>query len=89
MTITLRPDQVELIAEAIRTGAYEDSEDVIDRALETLRSDEEWLNRQKEEIAGKIERAFEQFERGEFLTAEESRLDMAKRKSEWLRDRQS
>ena len=33
MTLTLRPDQVELIAEALRTGAYEDSEDVIGRAL--------------------------------------------------------
>jgi len=88
MTINLRPDQEQLISEVIRTGAYQDTEAVIDRALEALRSDEEWLNRHKEEIAGKIERAFEQFERGEFLSAQESRADMAKRKAEWLRNRQ-
>ena len=41
------------------------------------------------EITEKIERAFEQFVRGEFLTAEESRADMANRKAEWLRNRQA
>jgi hypothetical protein len=38
----------------------------------------------KREIAEKIERAFRQFERGEFLSAEESHADMAKRKAVWL-----
>jgi len=42
---------------------------------------------QREEISAKIERAFEQFERGEFFTAEESRIDLEKRKAEWLLNR--
>jgi len=42
---------------------------------------------QREEISAKIERAFEQFERGDFFTAEESRIDLKKRKAEWLRNR--
>jgi hypothetical protein len=41
----------------------------------------------KELIHDKIERAFEQFERGEFFSAEESRADMEKRKASWLADR--
>jgi predicted transcriptional regulator len=39
------------------------------------------------EIHLKIERAFAQFERGEFFTAEESPADLAKRKAAWLRSR--
>ena len=43
-----------------------------------------WLQNHKEEIAEKIERAFERFGRGEFLSAEESRAEMEKRKAAWL-----
>jgi len=43
-----------------------------------------WLDEHKREIAEKIERAFEQFERGEFLSAEESKAEMQKRKAAWL-----
>lgn len=88
MTITLPPEHEELIAKAMETGAYQDPTEVIGRALEVLNSENEWLNDQRAEIAGKIEGAFEQFERGEFLTAEDAKADMAKRKSAWLRERQ-
>ena len=84
MTITLRPEHQRLIAEAMRTGAYQTPDDVIDRALEMLHSEEEWLLDQKDTIEAKIERAFAQFERGEFLSAEYSRADMEKRKGQWL-----
>jgi predicted Zn-dependent peptidase len=42
----------------------------------------------RDEVAEKIERAFAQFERGEFFSAEESRADMEQRKAAWLRDRE-
>jgi Arc/MetJ-type ribon-helix-helix transcriptional regulator len=83
MPITLRPEHEDLIAKAMQTGAYRDPDDVIGRALEMLHSEDEWCDEHKEEIAGKIERAFGQFERGEFFSAEESRADMAKRKAAW------
>ena len=86
MTITLRPEHEQLITQALRSGAYQNPEDVIARALEILHSEAAWLLENKETIHGKIERAFEQFERGEFLTAEESRADMENRKSAWLAD---
>lgn len=86
MTITLRPEDEKAITQAIESGAYQNPEDVIARALEVLRSEDEWLYEHKEEIREKIERAFGQFERGEFLSSEESRADMRKRKAEWLRD---
>jgi hypothetical protein len=55
--------------------------------LEILKSEDEWLHGYQQEIAEKIERAFEQFERGEFFSAEESQADIEKRKTAWLADR--
>jgi putative addiction module CopG family antidote len=84
MAITLRPEHEQLVAEAIQTGAYANSDEVIERALELLHSEEEWLHGQRDEIHEKIERSFAQFERGEFFTPEESRTDMERRKTAWL-----
>ena len=89
MTITLRPDQEKLIAEAIESGAYQDTNDVIDRALVMLREQGDWLSEHRQEISDKIDRGFAQFERGEFYTAEQAQANMAKRKTEWLRNRQA
>ncbi len=88
MTITLRPEQEKLISQAMETGAYQDPLEVIERALEMLRTEDDWLHKNKEEISGKIERAFGQFERGDFLSAVESRADIEKRKAAWLREPQ-
>jgi putative addiction module CopG family antidote len=84
MTITLPPEQERLVKQALDTGAYHSPDEVIARALEMLHSADEWLQDHKEEVAEKIERAFAQFERGEFFSPEASRADMAKRKAAWL-----
>ncbi len=86
MSITLRPEHERVIAEVIESGAYENPDQVIERALEVLRSEDEWLHDHKAEVSEKIERAFGQFERGEFFSAEESVAEMEKRKAAWLRD---
>lgn len=86
MTINLPPEYELLIAKEMETGAYHDPEEVVHRALEMLRSENEWLHKQHEQIEEKIDRAFKQFERGEFFTAEESRADMERRKLMWRSD---
>lgn len=86
MTINIRAEHEQLIAQAIQTGAYQNADDVVGRALEVLRSEDEWLLENKAAIDEKIERAFGQFERGEFLSPEQSQADMEKRKAERLRD---
>jgi Arc/MetJ-type ribon-helix-helix transcriptional regulator len=88
MTVTIQPEHERLIADAIQTGAYKSPEDVIGRALEVLHAEEEWLAENRLEIHEKIERAFGQFERGEFFTPNQSRADMEKRKAEWLHGQQ-
>jgi putative addiction module CopG family antidote len=87
MTITLRPEHEKLIAQAMQTGAYQSPDEVIGLALRRLHSEEEWLLDHKAEIAAKIERAFGQFDRGEFFSAEESQADMERRKAAWFRER--
>ena len=85
MTINLGPEYEHLIAEAIETGEYQSPEEVVGRALELLHSEYAWwAHGKQDEVAEKIDRAFEQFERGEFLTSEESIADMEERKSAWL-----
>jgi len=87
MTIILSPEHERLLAQALQTGAYSNPDEVISRALEMLNSEEQWLHEQSHEINAKIERAFTQFERGEFLSDEEARADMQRRKDSWLSDR--
>ena len=88
MTITLSPEQEQLVAEAIQIGGYQNADDVIARALEVPRAEDGWMHEQRETVSAKIERAFEQFECGEFFTDRQSRADMEQRKAAWLRDRQ-
>ena len=88
MTITLRPEHEKVVTQAIQSGAYQNPDEVIERALEVLRSEDTWLLDHKDEIGEKIDRAFGQFEQGEFFSAEESRADMEKRKAGWLAEQQ-
>ena len=48
MTIIPRPEHEKLIAQAIKTGAYQNPDEVIERALRMLNSEEEWLVDHKE-----------------------------------------
>jgi Arc/MetJ-type ribon-helix-helix transcriptional regulator len=83
MDITLRPEHQKAIAKAIESGAYQSPDDVIARALDVLRDEEDWLQENRNEIADKIEKAFAQFERGEYFSPDQSRADMEKRKAAW------
>jgi putative addiction module CopG family antidote len=87
MTIQLRPEHERAITEAIESGAYRDADEVIGRALEALRVEDEWMQAHRDEIEEKIDRAVGQFERGEFFSGEESRTDMERRKQAWLDER--
>jgi Arc/MetJ-type ribon-helix-helix transcriptional regulator len=86
VTITIRPEHEQLIVQAIQNGAYQNPDDLIGRALEVPRAEDDWLGENKTAIGEKIERGFGQFERGEFFSPELSRIDMEKRKREWLRE---
>jgi len=84
MNVRLTGHSEELINEELARGTFRSPEEVIERALEMLHSEEEWLQNQKDSIRDKIEEGWAQLERGEFLTAEQSLEDMEKRKAAWL-----
>ena len=84
MTITLRPEQEKAIAQALQSGAYQNPDEVIERALEVLRSEDEWLKENKDAINEKIDRAIAQLDRGEGIPGDELRHRLEKRKAAWL-----
>lgn len=86
MNIRLTPHSEELINEQLARGVFRSPEEVIEHALEVLQDEDVWLRDNKDLINDKIERGFEQFERGEFFPAAEARADMEKRKAAWLTD---
>ena len=89
MTITLSPQHEEAIARAMQSGGYQSPEQVIARALELLQAEDEWLVEHRGEIAAKIDRACEQFERGEYFEEDEAEAELDRRKAAWLSKRQS
>lgn len=86
MTITVRPEHEQIIAQAIESGAYRNPDEVIARALEILRSEDDWMDENSIAISQKIERALGQCERGECFSPDELRASMERRKAEWLLD---
>lgn len=89
MTITLRPDQEKAIADAIESGAYKSPDEAVERALEVLRAEDQWLEQQKDAINEKIERATGQLDRGEGIRGEELRERLGRRKAAWLAEQSS
>lgn len=71
MTIHLKPEQEHLIAEALRSGAYSSTDDVIERALEVLQEQHEWLTANRQIIDAKIRNGVAELERGEGIPEDE------------------
>ena len=71
MTIRLKPEQEHRIAEALRSGAYNSADDVIDRALEVLHEQDEWLTTNRQAIDAKIRTGIAELERGEGIPEDE------------------
>jgi Arc/MetJ-type ribon-helix-helix transcriptional regulator len=71
MTIHLNPEQEQRIAEALRSGAYNGPGDVIDRALELLHEQDEWLTANRHAIDAQIHGGIEELERGEGIPERE------------------
>jgi Arc/MetJ-type ribon-helix-helix transcriptional regulator len=71
MTIQLKPEQEHRIAEALRSGAYQSPDDVIDRALEVLHEQDEWLMANRQTVDANIRRGIEELNRGEGIPEDE------------------
>ena len=82
MTIELKPEQEHRIAEALRSGAYGSPDDVIDRALEVLHEQDEWLTTNRPAIDAKIRTGIAELERKEGIPEDELDTHLARLKAE-------
>ncbi|MGH9618517.1 MAG: ribbon-helix-helix domain-containing protein [Bryobacteraceae bacterium] len=85
MTIDLNPEQEALVQERLRSGAFTSPEEVIERALEFLRAEEDWLVENRDEIAAKIQEGWDEAQRGELLDPEDVRAKVQEHKRDWLK----
>jgi Arc/MetJ-type ribon-helix-helix transcriptional regulator len=79
MPITIQPEHERLIADALRSGAYQDSGEVIQRALELLRDRDAWLA----ENRARIDEGYAAAQRGELIDADQVRIQMEEKKRVW------
>jgi putative addiction module CopG family antidote len=84
MTIHLKPELEALIRKDVQRGPYRSVDEFVEHAVQILHAEEELWTNDREAISRKIERAFEQFERGEGLSEEESRTRLQEQKAAWL-----
>lgn len=71
MAQQLSPRQETLVNKALRSGAYQNPNDVIDRALEVLHEQDEWLMASRQIINAKIQRGIDELDRGEGIPEDE------------------
>ena len=82
MPIQLNPDQEHRVSEALQSGLYQSPTEVIDRALDVLREQEEWLALHREAIDAKINRGIKELDRGEGIPEDELKEHLRKLKSQ-------
>jgi Arc/MetJ-type ribon-helix-helix transcriptional regulator len=82
MAIQLNPGQEHRVAEALRSGAYSSSEDVIDRALEVLHEQDEWLEANRRAIDEKIRTGIAELDRGEGIPEDELEASLQRLKAQ-------
>jgi Arc/MetJ-type ribon-helix-helix transcriptional regulator len=80
MTIHIKPEQEHRIVEALRSGAYQNPGEVIDRALEVLHERDGWLAANRDAISAKINRGIKELNRGEGIQEDELDAHL-----EWLK----
>jgi antitoxin ParD1/3/4 len=88
MIIELKPEDERLVQKQLESGAFASVECVIHRALESLDADESWLQENKDAIHEQVGIGLAQLDRGEGLSADDSRAQLQARKAVWLRQRE-
>ena len=71
MAIQLKPEQEHPVAEELGSSAYGSPEEVVDRALEVLHEQDEWLSANRHAIDAKIRTGIEELNRGQGIPEDE------------------
>jgi len=89
MTVELKPEIEALIQKRLQSGAFSSVEEVIERALEFLSVEEDWLADNRDEIATQIQEGWDEAQRGELIDGESVRAEMQQFKEDWKKQRRS
>jgi antitoxin ParD1/3/4 len=85
MTVELRPEVEALIQKRLQSGAFSSAAEVIERALEFLSAEEDWLADNRATISAQIQDGWDEAQRGELTDAEDVRTEMQQFKEDWKR----
>jgi predicted transcriptional regulator len=90
MVIDLKPEQQRVIDLAVRSGAYQSPDEVVDQAFAIIREQlelEDWMLGQREAITAQIEKGFAQAERGELVDGDAAVEILRQRRAERFKPR--
>ena len=85
MTIHLKPEMEALVQKDVNRGPYQSVDDFVERAVELLHEQEEWLAKNRAEIAAQIEHGFAQAERGELIDGDQAVILLRERRESRLK----
>jgi putative addiction module CopG family antidote len=83
MTIHLKPELEAFIRRDIERGPYQSADEFVERAVQMLHEQEQWLAENRDEIAARIDAGYASAIRGDLLDPEQVRADLDKRKQAW------
>jgi antitoxin ParD1/3/4 len=86
MTIHLKPELEQLIQKDVERGPYETADEFVERAVEMLHAQEEWLSTNRTEISAKIDEGYASAQRGELIDSDQVRAQMERKKRAWRDD---
>ena len=84
MTIELKPEAEAIIQKHLRSGAFANPEEIVERALEFLALEEDWLADNRSQITAQIQEGWDAAQRGDLIDADQVRANLAKRKEAWV-----
>ena len=87
MVIDLKPEQQSVIDLAVARGAYRNSDEVLEQALEIIRDQldqQDWMLEQREAVAAHIATGFQQAMRGELTDGDVAIENLRRRRAEHL-----
>ena len=82
MTLQLSPEQETRVAEALRSGVYQSPDEVIDRALQVLHEQDQWLAANRQSINARIQKGIAELERGEGILEDELDIHLERLKAQ-------
>ena len=84
MNIHLKPETEQLIRSDLERGPYQNAEEYLERAVNLLHEQEEWLVTDAAQIHAQIEEGYASAQGGELIDEDTVRSEMDNKKRAWL-----